>query len=701
MLLNFTIVTRYSAWLIIPCIALAFLYAFLLYRRDSKFEELSRWKINLMSTLRFLSVFFLTFLLLSPLIKSFSSTIEKPIIIIAQDNSESITINKDSVFYRNEYKTNLTELVNSLSEKYKVNTYTFGEKITPDASLSFAEKQTDIAEVIRELQNRYINRNVGAMIIASDGIYNKGINPVYAGRNIRFPVYTIALGDTGLQKDIVLSQVKYNKIAFLNNIFPIQAVVNIHELKGVNTSLRVYHNKQMVFSKELLATSNEHHETIDIELKAEKPGIQRYKLMLTPDSREISTKNNSKDIIIDIIDSKQKILILANSPHPDIGALQKTLKKNQNFMVDFYPIDRFNQSLENYNLIILHQLPSPIHAANRILSKLSTSTTPVLYIFGTQSNFNSINNLKTGLSIEGFKNSFDETYAVTNKQFPLFELNDDINALIEKVPPLVSPFGDYHINASAHILFFQKIRNIITTKPLLAFDLQNERKTGFVIGEGIWRWRMYDYLENGNHEVFDELINKMVQYLALKIRKDNFVINMQQVFHENEPVTIEAEVYNESYEPINDAEVKIEIINAEGNTFPFVFDYDNVGGKNYTLNAGILPIGDYSYKALAKTGEKTYTKQGKFSIIPINIETINTIANHQLMYQLAKQNNGEMYAPTELDKLRELLTKKEDIVPVAHTQKKLRDLIHFRWLFFVFLILISVEWFMRKYLGNY
>ncbi len=701
MLLNFTIVTRYSAWLIIPCIVVAFFYAFLLYRRDSKFEELSRWKIYLMSALRFLSVFFITFLLLSPLIKSFSSTIEKPIIVVAHDNSESVTINNDSTFYKNEYKTSLSKLINTLSEKYKVNTYSFGEKTIPADTFSFTEKQTDIAAVIRELQNRYINRNVGAMIIASDGIYNKGINPLYAARNIRFPLYTIALGDTGLQKDIVLSQVKYNKIAFLNNLFPIQAVVDIHELEGVTTQLRVYHNKQLVFSKEIQATSKKHHQTVDIELKAEKAGIQRYRLMLTPDSREISTKNNSKDIIIDIIDSKQKILILANSPHPDIGALRKTLKKNQNFMVDYYPADRFNQSLESYNLIVLHQLPSKIQLANHILSKLTTSTTPVLYIFGTQSNFNSINNLKTGINIKGFKNSFDETYAVTNKQFPLFELNDDINELIDKVPPLVSPFGDYQLNASAHILFFQKIRNITTAKPLLAFDVQNERKTGFIIGEGIWRWRMYDYLENGSHEVFDELINKMVQYLALKIRKDNFVINMQQVFHENEPVTIEAEVYNESYEPVNHAEVKIEITNAEGNTFPFIFDYDNVGGKNYTLNAGILPIGDYSYIASAKTGEKTYNKQGRFSIIPINIETINTIANHQLMYQLAKQNNGEMYTPTDLEKLIEQLAKKEDIVPIAHTQKKLQDLIHFRWLFFIFLLLISAEWFMRKYLGNY
>ncbi len=40
--------------------------------------------------------------------------------------------------------------------------------------------------------------NLGAVVLAGDGIYNQGVEPLFAASGLSVPIYTIALGDTVL-----------------------------------------------------------------------------------------------------------------------------------------------------------------------------------------------------------------------------------------------------------------------------------------------------------------------------------------------------------------------------------------------------------------------------------------------------------------------------------------------------------------------
>ena len=127
--MNKTIITEQPIYFIIFCIILAFAYAFFLYRKDKKFAELKNAKIWLMAILRFLSVFIISSLLLSPLLKSLKINIEKPIIIFAQDNSESIIadlkIDNDTL---PEYKNSVNDFIDKINENYDIELFSFGDK---------------------------------------------------------------------------------------------------------------------------------------------------------------------------------------------------------------------------------------------------------------------------------------------------------------------------------------------------------------------------------------------------------------------------------------------------------------------------------------------------------------------------------------------------------------------------------------------
>src|SRR5207244_30183 len=97
--MSFQLITEKPLWFILLCLLLGAAYAFVLYGNDTSLNEVHPWLKKMMAVLRFLLVSLLAFLLLSPLIKNISYEKEKPIVIIAQDNSESIVVNKDSAFY--------------------------------------------------------------------------------------------------------------------------------------------------------------------------------------------------------------------------------------------------------------------------------------------------------------------------------------------------------------------------------------------------------------------------------------------------------------------------------------------------------------------------------------------------------------------------------------------------------------------------
>src|SRR4051812_47331046 len=123
------LVTEQPLWFLIFCILLGVVFAWLLYRNDARSMELSSLLRRLLFALRFIFITVLSFLLLSPLLKTLTRQTEKPIIIIAQDNSESIIVNKDSSFYKNEYAQKMNALTEQLKKKFDVHTVSFGDRV--------------------------------------------------------------------------------------------------------------------------------------------------------------------------------------------------------------------------------------------------------------------------------------------------------------------------------------------------------------------------------------------------------------------------------------------------------------------------------------------------------------------------------------------------------------------------------------------
>ncbi len=696
--MKLSIITEAPSWYILLCILAGVLYAAVLYFRDSKLKEVAKSLRAVMMIFRFIVVFFLAFLLMSPLLKTIFREVEKPVIVIAQDESESILLGKDSFFNKNEYPKKIQALKDALDDKFNVLVYSFGDKFRENTNFDFKDKLTDFSVLFDELETRYADRNLGAVIVASDGIYNQGQSPVYAAERLKVPVFTIALGDTTIRKDLVLSKVIHNGIAFLGNTFPLDVVIDAHRCENAKSILTVSKGGQILFTKPIEINSDPFTLTVPVELTATNVGLQRFSIALSTIDGENNIQNNHQDIFIDVLDGRQKILIVGAAPHPDMGALKLAIESNDNYQVETFVLSDFSKPVGSYNLAILHNLPNENATAQKLLSDLETAKIPVLYITGVQSSYNSFNSLGTGLNIKVNSQKPNECEATPVSDFPYFNLSEAALSYMPKFPAVLSPFGVFKTSPAVTVFARQKIGSLKTDYPLWIFSQQGERKVSVFLGEGIYKWRLHDFADHGNHDIFNELISKTIQFLSVREEKSFFHVTAKNNFLENESIQLEAEVYNQSYELINTPAVSIDIIDANGKRFPFEFSQS---GKAYRLDAKMFAVGEYKYEAKTKVGEKVYSQNGRFSVSPLLVEVANSTADHQVLYNLSKKHNGDLFLPTQLEKLAQILNAREDIKPVIYNTKKLVDIINLWWIFGLLIILLSLEWLVRKRHGAY
>lgn len=649
-----------------------------------------------MMSLRFTVITLLSFLLLTPLIKTLTRQTEKPIIIVAQDNSQSVVTNKDSTFYRMKYATDMQDFIQDLSEKYEVKTLAFGDRISETADFTFNEKQTDFAMLLDDIDVRYANRNVGAIVLASDGLYNSGSNPLYHA--LKVPVYAVALGDTTAQKDLLVGSIQYNKVAYLNNSFPIEITVIGREANGERATLKLAEDSATLFTKEIAVAGNKFRQVIPVYLDAKKKGIHHYKISLSGTSGEITLSNNQKDIYVEVQEAKRKVLIIADSPHPDISALRQAIESNENYEVKVGNIDKQDYSIKDQQLVILHQLPSVDHPASDLIKSIRQEGIPCLYVLGAQTNVGAFNLLESGVTIRNSLNKNNDVRPAVNADFSLFTVEDQLKDVVKTFPPLIAPFGDYIISGQGSSLLTQQIGSVLTNQPLLFLGESGTVKTGVLCGEGCWRWRLNDYQVNGNTDAFNGIVSKAVQYLGTREIKSHFKVICKNSFNENEPVVMDAEVYNDNFELINTPDVSITIINRQKSSFPFTFSKTD---RAYTLNAGMFSVGDYHYKSQVKTGEKIYSVEGDFSVNALQVEQNETVADHQLLYGMSQKTGGRMFFPSQLKDLSAFLKSKEDIKTISYSQMKLIDLVNLKSIFFLLMGLLTLEWFFRKRSGGY
>ncbi len=670
-------------WLI--AIVLSLGAGYWVYTADKKRAVPYSW---LTALLRSIVIFLTLLLLLVPTFTITRNEIQKPVILLLQDNSRSISValGNDSAKYR----TDVEELANKLSDKYNVVKWGFGSTVQTDSIFKYKQQTTDIASALARAQEFFGTQNLGAVILATDGRFNQGVNPLYQQLPLHSLLYSVALGDSATQKDIRITQTYNNKVVTLNSQFEIRVDIVAMLCNGYSNNVQLKENGEPLSSTPLSISSDRYDRSVSFTVKAEKAGLHHYVINIPDADGEKNTTNNHKDVFVEVVDEKKNILIASAAPHPDVNAIKEALEGLESYKVTIRTADNFPTSLDNYQVIILHDLPSQNSSVSRELMAVKK---PIWFIIGTQTNITALSQLQKFATLNVNPMATHDAFGDYNTAFGIFILPQNVQAVLDKMPPLSVPLGRIQVTPNTNVLFRQKVAGN-DAAPLWVLQ-QGTTPMAMLMGEGLWRWRLYEYKDFNEHNVIDECIRQTVSFLAANSNERPFqVVLPKYIWSDQEPVTLNAYLLNHNNEQINTPDAQFTITDSSERKQNFSFERS---GSAYRLNIGVWAGGTYTYTGHTTFEGKTYTATGSFVVESIPLELMETGADYPLLYGLARKYNGSLVPGSKISSLYDSITRNQNIKPVIQTNTETVPLVDWKWYFFLILLFATAEWLLRKY----
>lgn len=704
-LLSFSFQTVLPPGYLFLCVLGGLIASVFLYPKKEKWGKKLRW---LLFFLRFFTVTLLLILFLKPYLRVEEKIYENPVLVVGIDNSRSIGLVEDSAQLIR-LKQGLDSLIDNLTAYgYEVQIRNMGgykeQKKVSDIPFDF--HNTDFSDFFNKTEEEFENRNQTCFLLLTDGIYNKGTSPELSPS--KKPVYVIAIGDTTQKKDIVLKNLVYNKNVFGGNKFPVIAEISSFNLQGSTGRVEVRNRNRLLASKEITISSSKEFFRVEFILNGDTTGKEIVTVQILPVEGEFTTTNNSRNAYIDFQRKKEKILIIAAVPHPDLKTLLYCLQENETYNVDLKTITTSNDiglEKENPQLVIFHQIPNSKQLGNELPARFISKDIPVFYIMGAISQTKELEILKPGCIINSPKGT-DQVTAVVNPQFEKFNISTEQKNFIAKAPPLEVLYGEYVITPGSEIVLFQQVGAVVTQNPLLLLNEKGNVKNALLTGEGIWKWRLFENSQTVPENHTCELIKSVTQYLMTKHDLKKFrVYPLEDEYTENDKIIFNAETYNDNHEKIYNREIQLELLK-EPDTLqakkavPLKFSFTN--NQTYEgLTIGNLESGLYTYKATTLLDNKEEQERGIFTVKKVQLEEMNLRADHSLLSRMARESGGRVFYKGQLKELKDSLLALPKARKLLQTREENKEWLHSKWLFLFVLMLIVTEWGLRKYFGQY
>ncbi|GAA4282052.1 nucleotidyl transferase family protein [Gaetbulibacter aestuarii] len=651
------------------------------YKRN---QSMSKWNM-LFSFLRFCTLFVLGLLLVNPKIERKVLTTEKPDLIVAVDNSNSIK--------QLEHNQEVTALVEKLQQnpelknRFNIHFYSFSKSLKSLDTLTFNEKQTNISSVFKNLKQIYKD-HVSPTILISDGNQTLGSDYSFSSREYGQPIYPVILGDTTSYTDLRIAQLNVNRFAYLKNRFPVEVILVYEGVEPVSSNFEILLKDKIVFSKRLNFSKSKSSQVVQFDLPADQVGVQSYVARLNPLKNEKNTINNTKNFAIEVIDQKTNVAIVSSIIHPDLGALKTSIETNERRAARILKPNEIVGKLNDFQLVILYQ---PNRSFNKIIQALQDANKHVFTIVGTDTDLNFFNSYQKIIKQENTY-QIEDYQPVLNPGFSPFTVED---LDFSNYPPLRAPYGKVTFTGPFQTLISKATHGVVLNEPLLATFEMNSRRQAVLFGENIWGWRSQAFVNSGNFEFFDNFLGKLVQYLASNKTRDRLQVDYQSFYDGESNFLIQAQFFDNNYEFDPREQLNITIKNSNTGTetvFPLVL-------KNNTFQVDLssMPSGSYDFTVKAKT--ENIFKSGHFEILDYNVEQQFLNADVTKLEGLATNSKGKAYFIADYDGLiHELMTDTRYQI-IQKSNKNTVPLIDWKLLLIILVSCLTAEWFLRKYNG--
>jgi len=717
---GYTLGLAASPWIVALVILAALGFAIYTYRTTSPpVRPARRWTLI---ALRTIGVALLLVALFEPVLSLLKITADEPQVIVAIDNSESMTLSGQDSSRIAEARAIAGRIgASKLAPNSRYMLFADSARVLtpfrPD-SLTAIGGETRIESPFTLAADSFRRRNVRAVVLLSDGRYNTGANPLFTAEALGVPVYTVGLGDSVEPRDLSVQQVFTNEIAYVGTELPVEVRVKSAGYTGGTATLTLRDDNGVVASQQVALAPGTNEYTAGFTYRPRSEGTAKLRADLSGGGEELTAKNNSRATFVRVKSNKRRYVMIAGGPNPDVAFLKRLLSADPNIDVRSYVQRGGGEFIEgkldaasfrDAESIVLVDFPtastSP-EALRLVKSAAQTSNIPLFVILGNTVDYNRLKELESLLPV-----TFGEPRPSEMQVFADLTAPGRSNPITRvrrmegwgELPPIFRSETSVRAKAEAEVLASSRLGSTSLDDPLIVSRKLGRSRSLVVLGYGIYRWQLLGEgprAARGEAQpgVLEDFIGNGLRWLAVRDEdKQVRIVPSKQLYNLGEPVRILAQVYDESFNPLSDAEVPV-TVQGEGKSYNLVLAA--IGGGRYEATMRNLPAGDYSFAGrAAANGREIGRDEGRFSIGEIGLEFLQPSMNAELLRALAARTGGRFYTARASSALIDDILANQGFAPRSLESHSELPLWSTPWVLAAALAAFAIEWVLRKRSG--
>jgi len=717
------LVNHPHAWVLLVLIAVALSLVVWFYRKTSAL--VGRRLAVTLTVLRSVAVALLFLVLLEPILALSSTVSERPIVAVLIDASGSMSIRDGTAgVERGEEAVSLVNevVLPRVARDAEVVAYAFADGVeelptgrgSVEGVPDFDGEVTDVGLAFVTLGRTFADRNLAAVVLATDGASNRGPSPYDTGLALGVPVFTFGVGRAEAPADIAIREAVTNRISYAGESLPVRVIVSSAGFRGAETVVEIAEGG-VVLDRSTIGLSGSGEEVeVTFRVTPGSEGVHRYSVSVPAAPGELTAANNTRVVATTTLKGKIRSLVVAARPSWEFAFIVRELTADQNVEVEAVAlregsvvggdsaVPRTREDLYGYDLIVLVE---PARSADVVRSDWVSdfvrergggllllgplgSTGPgdldaLLPVVLQEGASTSLRELRVGLTAAG-------------EAAPTTRLTSDRYANLEiwrSLPPVWTAVGgawtarpDARVLAAAEGPEGAEIP-VVVTRRLGGGNVMA------ILASGIWRWKMA-----GPDEVdtYDRFVANAARWLTARGELSRVAVTTDKdVYAAGEPVRFSAQVYGQDFRLSRDATVTVEASRGEG-AAPVGSVVLEPDGDLYRGEIPASAPGRYVYRADGTIrGEEIGSADGEFTIEEFSLEDSEVRRRSALLTRLAEETGGGYYSPESMGEL----PREVELEWTRRTVAREFEIWNSPWLLVGFVGLVSLEWTLRRRKG--
>jgi uncharacterized membrane protein len=654
-----------------------------------------------LGALRLAALAILLFCLFRPVLVVKAAVPQQNVLGVLVDDSRSMQIadwdgRARADFVRRTFGKDGSPLMRALSDHFVVRLFRFSSvpaRIESASDLAFDGRQTRLAAAIDGARQELAGLPVAGLVLVTDGADTTDASvadALLAPRAQALPVFTVGVGQETLSRDIQIGRLSTPRTVLKGTSLLVDAIVTQTGYAGQTVSLDVEDEGRIVGSQPVKLPHDGEPASVRVRFTANDAGPRVFKVRIAPQPGETITRNNEREALIDVRDRAERILYYEGEPRSTVHFVRRAIADDRNLQLvalnrtadnKYYRFGLENpdelaagfpktrEELFQYRGLILGSIEASAFTGDqlRMIAEFVDLRGGGLLVLGGQHALGEGGYAGTPVAdvlpvvldrpskatpspsaIKVLPTRAGEAHAVTQ----LGETQEASADRWKTLPPLTSVNPIQAVKPGATVLLSgpdERRRDRV----VLAFERYGRGKSiAFPVVDD-WQWQMHASIP-AEDQTYENFWRQLLRWLVDGVPDAVETRTLTDRVEPGDPVTLTADVVDQRFLELNDAQVVAHVTTPDGKTSDLPMPWTGERAGQYRATFTTAGGGWYRAKVDATRGGKSAgTNTSHVRAAPDEGEYFDAGMHGALLRRVAQETGGRFYTTSTAGALAE------------------------------------------------